>query len=47
MLWDRGSPGQVDTHGDVPRITKIFDDSESLIILSRTGFLTQLKSKKV
>ena len=44
---DRGSPSRVETHGNVPRITEIFDNSGSSIILSRTGFLTQLKSKKV
>jgi len=27
-----------ETHGEVPRIRKIFDDSGSSIILSRTGF---------
>ena len=47
VLWDGGLPGQVDTHGDVPRITKIFDNSGSSIILLREGFLTQIKSKKV
>jgi len=45
--WDGGLPNQVETHGKVPRITKIFDDSGSSIILSRMGFLTRLKSKKV
>jgi len=34
----RGSPGWVDTHGNIPRITKIFDDSGSSIILSRQVF---------
>ena len=37
--WDGGSPSQVETHGEVPIITKIFDDSGSLIMLSRIGFL--------
>jgi len=27
VLQDRGSPSQVKTHGEVPIITKIFDDS--------------------
>src|SRR5882724_2716135 len=39
ILRDRGSPSWVETHGEVPRITEIFDDSGSSIILSRTGFL--------
>ena len=47
VLRDGGSPIWVETHGEFPRITKIFDDSGSLIILSRTGFTTRLKSKKV
>jgi len=47
VLRDRGSPSWVETHGEVPRITEIFDDSGSSIILSRTDFPTQLKSKKV
>src|SRR5882724_1090566 len=25
--WNGGSPSRVDTHGKVPRMTKIFDDS--------------------
>ena len=25
--WDGGSPSRVETHGEVPRIKKIFDDS--------------------
>ena len=44
---DRGSPSRVETHGEVPIITRIFDDSGSSIILSRMGFLIQLKSKEV
>jgi len=40
-------PSRVETHGKVPRITEIFDNSGSSIILSRTGFPTQLKSKEV
>ena len=40
-----GLPSQVEIHGKVPIITKIFDDSGSLIILSRTGFPTQLNHK--
>jgi len=43
----RGSPSRIDTHGEVPRITGVFDDSGSSIILSRTGFPTRLKSNKV
>jgi len=43
--WDGGSPSWVETHGKVPIIAKIFDDSGSSIIQSRTGFLTQLKCK--
>src|SRR5882724_2052512 len=38
--WDRGSPSQMETHGEVPRIKEIFDHSGSSIILSRTGFPT-------
>src|SRR5882724_9814099 len=38
--WDGGSPSQIDTHGKVPRITGVFDDSWRLIILSRMGFPT-------
>jgi len=45
--WDGGSPSQIETHGKVPRIKETFDDSGSSIILSRTGFLIRLKSKKV
>jgi len=45
--WDRGSPSRIETHGKVPRIKEIFDDSGSSIILSRTGFPTRLKCKKV
>ena|SRR5882724_3254183 len=45
--WDGGSPSRVETHGEVPRITEIFDNSGSSIILSIMGFLTRLKSKKV
>src|SRR5882724_11808798 len=37
---DRGSSSQIETHGKVPRIKEIFDDSGSSIILSRMGFLT-------
>ena len=44
---DGGSPSRVETHGEVPRITGVFDDSGSSIILSRTGFPTRLKRKKV
>ena len=47
ILWDGGSLSQIETHGKVPRIKEIFDDSGSSIILSRTGFPIQLKSKKV
>ena len=47
VLWDGGSPSQIETHGEVPRITEIFDDSGSSIILSRMDFPTRLKSKKV
>ena len=32
-LWDGGLLGWVETHSDVPRITKNFDDSGSSIIL--------------
>src|SRR5882724_7688412 len=35
ILWDGGSPSQVETHSNVPRITKGFDDSGSLIILEQ------------
>src|SRR5882724_13641569 len=45
--WDRGSPSRIETPGKVPRIKEIFDDSGSSIILSRMGFLIQLKSNKV
>ena len=45
--WDGGSPSQRETHGEVPRIKGVFDDSGSLIILSRTGFPTRLKCNKV
>ena len=45
--WDRGLPSRIETHGEVPRIKEIFDDSGSLIILSRMGFPTRLKCKKV
>jgi len=41
------SPSQIDTHGEVPRITGVFDDSSSSIILSRMGFPTRLKCNKV
>src|SRR5882724_4401196 len=44
---DGGSPSWIETHGEVPRIKEIFDDSGSSIILSRTGFLIRLKSNKV
>ena len=44
---DWGSPSWVKTHGRGPRITKIFYNSGSSIILSRTGFPIQLKSKRV
>jgi len=47
VQWDGGSPSWVETHGKVPRITEIFDNSGSSIILSRMGFPTQLKRKKV
>src|SRR5882724_3352412 len=47
VLWDRGSPSRIETHGEVPRITGVFDDSGSSIILSRMGFPTQLKCNKV
>src|SRR5882724_5743958 len=47
VLWDGGSPSRIETHGEVPRIKEIFDDNGSSIILSRTGFPTRLKSKKV
>src|SRR5882724_692514 len=43
---DGGSPSQIETHGDLPRIKEIFDDSGSSIILSRMGFQIRLKSKK-
>jgi len=33
-----GSPSHIETHGEVPRIKGIFDDSGSSIILSRMGF---------
>ena len=45
--WDAGLPSQIETHGEVHRIKEIFDDSGSLIILSRMGCPTRLKSKKV
>ena len=45
--WDKGSPSRIETHGEVPRIKEIFDDSGSSIILSRMGFQIRLKSKKV
>ena len=45
--WDGGLPSRLETHGKFPIITRIFDDSGSSIILSRMGFPTQLKSKKV
>ena len=38
--WDGGSLNWVETHGNVSRLRKIFDDSGSSIILSRTGFPT-------
>jgi len=44
---DGGSPICVETHGKVPRITEIFDDSGSSIILSIMGFLTRLKIMEV
>ena len=47
VSWDGGSSSRIETHGEVPRIMEIFDDSGSLIILSRTGFPTRLKHKKV
>jgi len=43
ILWDGGSLGWIETHGDIPKITKNFDGSGSSIILSRMGFPTQLK----
>jgi len=46
-LRNGGSPSWIDTHGEVPRITGVFDDSGSSIILSRTGFRRRLKCKKV
>ena len=45
--WDGGLPSRVETHGKVPRITEIFDDSGSSIIPSRMDFPTPLKRKKV
>jgi len=45
--WDGGSPSQIEAHGEVPRITGVFDDSGSSIILLRMGFPTQLKCNKV
>jgi len=42
-----GSPSWIETHGKVPRIKEIFDDSGSSIILSRMCFPTQIQSKKV
>jgi len=47
ILWDGGSPSRIETHGEVPRIKEIFDDSGSSIILSRMGFPIRLKSNKV
>jgi len=47
ILRDGGSPSHIETHGEVPRIKGIFDDSGSSIILSRMGFPIQLKSEKV
>src|SRR5882724_5239771 len=44
---DRGSSSCIETHVEVPRIKEIFDYSGSSIILSRMGFLIQLKCKKV
>jgi len=46
VLWDGGSPSHVETHGKVPRITKIFDDSGSSIILSRMGFSDLTKEQE-
>jgi len=43
----RGSPSHIETHGEVPRIKAIFDNSGSSIILSRMGFPIRLKSNKV
>ena len=40
VSWDGGSPIQVEAHGKVLIITKIFDDSGSSIILSRMCFPT-------
>ena len=40
ILQDEGLPRWIETHGDFPRITNNFDNSGSLIILSRTGFPT-------
>jgi len=40
VLRDGGSPSRIESHGEVPRIKEIFDDSGSSIILSRTGFPT-------
>ena len=37
VLQDGGSPSRIETHGEVPRIKEIFDDSGSLIILSRSA----------
>src|SRR5882724_8930414 len=44
---DGGLPSRIETHGEVPRIKEIFDDSGSSIILSRMGFPIRLKSNKV
>src|SRR5882724_10679121 len=38
VSWDGGSSSHIETHGEVPRIMEIFDNSGSSIILSRTGF---------
>src|SRR5882724_10534465 len=44
---DGGSLSRIETHGEVPRIKGVFDDSGSSIILSRTGFPIRLKCNKV
>jgi len=42
---DGGSPSRVETHGEVPIITKILDDSGSSIILSRIWFSDPTKQQ--
>jgi len=46
VLQDGSSPSWEETHGKVPRITEIFDDSGSSIILSRNGFSDLTKEQK-